>query len=224
MVTSLATGPHISILRVQRGVVFKSFWHILDNREAKDICHRVRVKCWGMRSQVQWNKSRSVGTCAEHVADQEVFWVHNQARKNKFYLICDSLALTCVPCNRDFVCFSLTPPAQLEVFQLYAWICEHLFAVWAPKSSTCQHKTDPKCLRYTYKRDWPWLTLGSADSLSLLQTELWTFPVPRGDGDIVWGSQTTLLRCCFTHCRISYRTSPAEITMLLLVVEMRGAH
>lgn len=63
---------------------------------------------------------------------------------------------------------------------------------------------------------WPWvsLALGGWGSWTLWggirqPTGLWMCPVAR-EGDVFGGLQTTLLLCCFTHCRISYRTSPVE--------------
>ena len=65
---------------------------------------------------------------------------------------------------------------------------------------------------------WPWvsLTLGGWGSWTLTAwtrqlTGPWlcTFSKVR-EGGVFCGSQTAPLLCCFTHCRISYRTSPAE--------------
>lgn len=64
---------------------------------------------------------------------------------------------------------------------------------------------------------WPWvsLTVGGWGSEMLL-VGIWQLPglwvcwAP-WEGNAFGGSQTTLLLCCFTHWRISYRTSPTEI-------------
>lgn len=61
---------------------------------------------------------------------------------------------------------------------------------------------------------WPWtsLAVGGWGSWTLWAgiwqlTWFWMGPVSREE-DKFGGSQTTLLLFCFTHCRISYRTSP----------------
>lgn len=64
--------------------------------------------------------------------------------------------------------------------------------------------------------NWPWISLSEGEGeswtlwvLILQLTGLWLCLFAR-DGGVFWGSQTTLLLCCFTHWRISYRTSPRE--------------
>lgn len=58
------------------------------------------------------------------------------------------------------------------------------------------------------------MTLGDCGSwtvwaITWQPTGPWRCPAATG-GVVLGGSHTTLLLCCFTHWRISYRTSPAE--------------
>lgn len=106
---------------------------------------------------------------------------------------------------------------SVSVLLLYCSIIQYLFSALC--LSTAVRLSQILLVLYMFKNAgsyWPWvsLTLGGWGSWTLWVgiwqlTGLWMCPVPR-EGDVFGGWQTTLLLCCFTHCRISYRTSPVE--------------